>query len=306
MVDLGMKTNSDAAMALSMNDQASGLRAVARASSRRPVQVIAVSSGKGGVGKTNIVANLAVACARSGRRVMVMDADLALGNVDILLGLAPQYTIEDVLAGTKALEDIIVTGPAGIDILPAASGTHELTHLTHEQQLRLQAEFLNLRRIPDLLFIDCAAGVSSNVLYFSLVAHDILVVVSPDPASLTDAYALIKILSTRYHQHRFRFLVNMAESAKEGTAVFRKLSLVTDRFLNLSLDYVGCIPFDSAVPLAVSRQRAVVEAFPKAPSSRALCRLVDVIDRWRIDHPLRGGCHLFGPASLGMALEPTA
>ncbi|RMH36131.1 MAG: MinD/ParA family protein [Nitrospirae bacterium] len=291
-----------------ITDQASGLRATAGTHALRSprVQVIAVSSGKGGVGKTNIVANLAVACARAGRHVMVMDADLALGNVDILLGLAPTHTIEDVLARTKSLEDIIVPGPAGIDILPAASGAQELTHLTYEQQLHLQNEFLKLRRIPDLLFIDCAAGVSSNVLYFSLVAHDSVVVISPDPASLTDAYATVKILSTRYQQRRFRFLVNMARSAQEGSEVFRKFSMVTDRFLDLSLDYMGWIPLDPAVPLAVARQRAVVEAYPKAPSSRAFCRLVPHLDRWRSERPMYGGLHLFGPASWGAALEPIA
>lgn len=289
-------------------DQASGLRAVAQTHAPSPphVQVIAVSSGKGGVGKTNIVANLAVACARAGRRVMVLDADLALGNVDILLGLAPTYTIEDVLAKTKTLEDILISGPAGIHILPAASGAQELTQLTYEQQMHLQGEFLKLRQLPDLLFIDCAAGVSSNVVYFSLVAHDILVVMSPDPSSLTDAYAMVKILSTRYQQRRFRFLVNMARSAQEGDEVFRKFSLVTDRFLNLSLDYLGSIPLDPSVPLAVSRQRAVVEAYPKAPASRALCRIAPRLAQWRTERPLYGGLHLFGPASWGAALEPIA
>ncbi|MGV7227422.1 MAG: AAA family ATPase, partial [Nitrospirales bacterium] len=168
-------------------DQASGLRAAMNPtpSIRPQVQVIAVSSGKGGVGKTNVVANLAVVSARQGRKVMVMDADLALGNVDILLGLTPQYTIEDVLSGQRRLEEVLVTGPEGIQLLPATSGGQAFTQLTHEQQLLLQTAFLELPRIPDLLLIDCAAGISPNVLYFSLVAHETLVLVSPDPTSLT-------------------------------------------------------------------------------------------------------------------------
>ena len=266
-------------------------------------RIIVVTSGKGGVGKTNVVANLAVACAKQGRNVLVMDADLALGNVDILLGLAPLYTIEDVLLGTRTLEEVMIQGPAGIRILPAASGVHELSNLTYEQQLRLQTGFLQLQHPPDLLFVDCAAGLSPNVLYFNLVAHDILIVVSPDPGSLTDAYALVKVLSTQYRQQRFRFLVNMVRTPQEGKEVFRKLSVVTDRFLQISLDYVGAIPFDDSLPLAVRQQRLIMEAYPKAPASRALASLVKPINQWRHASPLKGGYQLFGPAGLGHVVE---
>ncbi len=286
-------------------DQASGLRAVLQSdvSHHRPVQVVAVSSGKGGVGKTNVVTNLAVACARQGREVLVMDADLALGNVDILLGLAPTHTIEDVFSGDRTLDEVIVKGPEGIGILPAASGIQELSNLTYEQQLRLQTGFLQLDHAPDLLIIDCAAGISSNVLYFSIVAHDTMIVVSPEPGSLTDAYALIKILSTRHQQRQFRLLVNMARKPQEGTEVFRKLSLVTDRFLNVSLDYVGSIPFDDCVPLAVSQQRPVLIAFPRATASRALTRVGAKLGQWKSEHPLKGGYQLFGAAGLGSIHE---
>ena len=286
-------------------DQASGLRQAVEHEipNRSGIQVVAVSSGKGGVGKTNVVANLAVACAKHGRNVLVMDADLALGNVDILLGLAPPYTLEDVLLGTRTLEEVMVKGPAGIRILPAASGVQELSTLTYEQQLRLQTGFLQLQEPPDLLFIDCAAGLSSNVVYFSLVAHDMVIVVSPDPSSLTDAYALVKVLSTQYRQQRFRFLVNMVRTHEEGKEIFRRLSLVTDRFLQISLDYVGSIPFDDNVPMAVSQQRPVIEAYPKAPSSRALASLVKPVNQWKNDPPLKGGYQLFGPAGLGHVME---
>jgi len=281
-------------------DQASGLRAAMDPipSVRRQVQVIAVSSGKGGVGKTNVVANLAVAAARQGRNVMVMDADLALGNVDILLGLTPQYTIEDVLSGQRRLEEVLVTGPEGIQLLPATSGGQAFTQLTHEQQLRLQTAFLELPSPPDLLLIDCAAGISANVLYFSLVAHETVVLVSPDPTSLTDAYALIKILSTRYHLRTFRLLVNKVKHTKEGKEVFRKLSLVTDRFLSVSLDYMGCIPSDDYVTMAVVQQRAVCELYPRAPASRAFTSLVSMLHDWRETHSWQGGFQLFGPSAL--------
>ena len=280
-------------------DQASGLRA--RADDQHPlpqVHVIAVSSGKGGVGKTNIVANLAVAGAKQGLRVMIMDADLALGNLDVLLGLTPVYSLEDVIAGRQTLENIVVEGPAGVRILPATSGVEDLTSLSQDQQLHLQTQFLNLANPPELLLIDCAAGISANVLYFSLVAHEVIVVVTPEPTSLTDAYALIKVLSTRYRQKRFRILINMAKNVREAKDVFRKLSKVADRFLSVSLDFAGWVPLDEHLPMAVCQQQAVVEAFPKASSSRALSDLVATVHGWRSEHSMDGGLQLFGPSVL--------
>ena len=157
---------------------------------------------------------------------------------------------------------------------------------------------LNLQTLPHLLLIDCAAGISANVLYFSLVAHDVMVVVSPEPTSLTDAYALIKVLSTRYRQKRFRILANMAKNVREAKDVFRKLSRVTDRFLTVSLDFAGWVPLDENLPMAVCQQKAVVEAYPKAPSSRAIVGLVDKLSQWRAEHRLDGGLQLFGPSVL--------
>lgn len=281
-------------------DQASGLRAAMAPPPPMPapVQVIAVSSGKGGVGKSNVVANLAVASARQRRKVLVMDADLALGNMDILLGLTPQYTIEDVLSGQRRLDEVLTTGPEGIHLLPATSGGQAFTQLTYEQQLLLQTAFLELAPAPDLLLIDCAAGISANVLYFSLVAHETIVLVSPDPTSLTDAYALIKILSSRYHLRTFRFLVNKVKNVQEGKEVFRKFGLVTDRFLSVSLDYMGCIPTDDYVTMAVAQQRAVCDLYPRAPASRAFTSLVSTIHDWRGEQSWHGGFQLFGPSAL--------
>lgn len=277
-------------------DQATTLRELAgghipRASHR--LQVIAVSSGKGGVGKTNVVANLALALAQIGKRVLVLDADLGLGNLDVLLGLVPRYTLEHVLTGERHLEDIIVTGPCGIGILPASCGVQQLTALTGEQQILLQDHLDRLAHSLDVLLIDTGAGISANVLFFAAAAQEILVVVSPEPTSIADAYALMKVLSTRHGETRFRLLVNMAKTARDGMTVFRKIGLVADRFLNISIDHVGSIPMDDYVSMAVCQQRAVVDLFPQAPSSQEFHRLAGTVCRWETPQLPKGTVQFF-------------
>ncbi|HXF92866.1 MAG TPA: MinD/ParA family protein [Nitrospiraceae bacterium] len=253
------------------------------------VQVIAVTSGKGGVGKTNVVANLALALAQVGKKVLVMDADLGLGNIDVLLGLVPQFTLEHVLRGEKSLSDIVLVGPGGIGILPASSGIPQLTALTREQQVILQDELDRLAQSLDVLLIDTGAGISPTVTFFAAAAQEIIVVLSPEPTSLTDAYALIKVLSIQYRERRFRVLVNMAKSARDATEVFLKLQAATDRFLNSSVDYLGFIPADEYVPMAVTRQRAVVNLYPHAPASHAFRRLGNLVAQWKPSPVPKGG-----------------
>jgi flagellar biosynthesis protein FlhG len=257
------------------------------------VQVIAVTSGKGGVGKTNVVANLAVTLAQGGKRVLVLDADLGLGNLDVLLGLAPRYTLEHVLRGEKRLSQILLRGPAGIMVLPASSGVQELTALTRDQQRTLSDEIDGLSADVDVMLIDTGAGISSNVLYFAVAAQTILVVVSPEPTALTDAYALMKVLSGRHSETHFRLLVNMAENLREGREVYRRLCLVADRFLNISIDYVGAIPDDDHVSMAVCRQRAIVELHPQAPASQEFRRLADTVNRWSVPDGPKGTLQFF-------------
>jgi flagellar biosynthesis protein FlhG len=239
-----------------------------------PPRVISVTSGKGGVGKTNIVTNLAYALAKEGKRTLVLDADLNLANVDILLGLTPKFNLHHVFTGEKTLAEILVEGPGGLKLLPASSGILELADLTENQRLYFLAEMEALAGTIDILLVDTAAGINNNVIYFNLAAQERIIILTPEPTSLTDAYALIKVLSSKHDVKRFRILVNQARSEKEAMAVFRKLSVVADRFLDtLSLDFMGHIPYDAKLPQAVRAQKLVSELYPDAAVSRMLAKV---------------------------------
>jgi flagellar biosynthesis protein FlhG len=258
-----------------------------------PLQVMAVTSGKGGVGKTNVVANLALALAQAGKRVLVLDADLGLGNLDVLLGLTPRYTLKHVLRGERGLADIVLRGPGGIEILPASSGVHDLTALTVEQQILLQDQLEHIARAIDMLLIDTGAGISSNVLFFAAAAKEILVLASPEPTSITGVYALMKVLSTRYGETRFRLIANMVRNPREGAEVFRKIAAIADRFLNISIDHIASIPIDDYIPLSVCRQRAVVELFPHALASQEFYRLANIVCGWEVSPIPKGTIQFF-------------
>lgn len=236
-------------------------------------RVIAITSGKGGVGKTNIVANLGFALSNLGKRVLILDADLGLGNLDVLLGIAPKYNISHVIRGERGLGEILEEGPGKMKILPASSGIQELTQLTNEQKVNFLTELDRLLDDMDILLIDTAAGISPNVMDFNVTAHEIIVVVSPEPTSITDAYALMKVLSLKYAEKSCKLLVNMVSSLKEGQDVFRQLDLVTDRFLDIHIDYLGCVLYDDKVTKGVKHQRLVSELFPDAKVSRCFSDL---------------------------------
>lgn len=282
-------------------DQAVGLRSRLKASSYIPSdigkssscaeahipRVISFTSGKGGVGKTNVVANLAFALSRQGKRVLVLDADLGLANIDILLGLAPKYTMRHVFSGEKTLNEILVEGPGGMRIMPASSGVQELADLSESQKLYLLNELEGLRNFIDILIIDTAAGISSNVVYFNLASHERVVIVTPEPTSIADAYALIKILSTKHDIKQFSILVNLVTTEAEADSVFKRLSMVTDRFLgSMSLDYWGLIPNDAYIPRSVKKQRVVVDLYPGASSSKRFVELAKrICNRTYEDRP---------------------
>jgi flagellar biosynthesis protein FlhG len=268
-------------------DQASGLRQM---SNNKKVKVIAVSGGKGGVGKTNVTLNMAVALAAQGKRVMVLDADLGLANVDVLLGLRVHKNISHVISGECTLDDILIEGPNGILIAPATSGTRSMVELSVQEHAGLIRAFGELKTPIDVLLVDTAAGISDMVLSFCRASQDILMVVCDEPTSITDAYALIKLLSKEHGVHRFKIVANMVRSLREGQELFTKLTRVTDRFLDATLELVACIPFDNSVRQAVRKQKVVVEAFPKAPASLAFRALASKAATWPV--PNRAGGHL--------------
>ncbi len=251
-------------------------------------KVIAVTSGKGGVGKTNIVANLAVSLAGRGKKVVILDADLGLGNLDVLFGVIPKYTLEHVFLGEKKLTEIMVQGPRGIQILPTSSGSEDMAQLSAEHKLILLTELDHLEKEVDVFLIDTAAGISSNVLYFNTVAQEIVVIVTPEPTSVSDAYAIMKVLSQRHGEKRFKLLVNMARSTREAMNVYRKLSLVSDQFLDIAIDYIGFVPQDDYLRMAVFEQRAVVELYPMAKSTQVFGELAEKVMAWPIDPVPKG------------------
>ncbi len=231
-------------------------------------KVLAVSSGKGGVGKTNLVANLACSLAKKGKRVLVFDADVGLNNIDILLGLAPKNHIGHVLSGERDLSEVVVDGPDGVKVLPASNGWQELTTLNNEQKMVLMEEMDRLSADYDFLIFDTGAGISSNVTYFCSAAHETLLVATTEPTSHTDVYALMKVLYQKHQQKHFRLVVNSVKSEKEALEVYRTLSSVADRFLpHVMLEYFGYVVLDPNVPKAVRRQKAFIELYPYSKAS---------------------------------------
>ncbi|MCP4754232.1 MAG: MinD/ParA family protein [Proteobacteria bacterium] len=251
-----------------MNDQATILRRKFSRNSRS----LSFTSGKGGVGKTNIVVNLSMHLAKMGKKVFVIDADLGLANIDILLNLAPEYTIEDVLTGNKHINDIIIEGPLGIHVLPASSGISEMQSLSGRQQMSMLSELSNLKTKYDYILIDTGAGIASNVLRFNAAADEICVVTNPEPTAITDAYALMKIMSSKYQVHRFSLIVNQSE-VHEARDVYDRLVRVLNEFLTVKLELLGNIPRDPNFVKAVKRQKPLSLLLPNSPPSKAFSKM---------------------------------
>lgn len=262
-----------------------------------PLRSLAVTSGKGGVGKTSLAANLACILSDMGNRVLLLDGDMGLANVDVLFGLSPERTIRDFLAGRCSLEEVLLRGPSGIGILPGGSGQLDLTHLSREQRLSLYSGINDFRYEHDLVLIDTAAGVSPNVLHFNAMAERLMVVVTPEPTSITDAYAMIKLMFMHYRRRDFWILVNAARSQAEAEETFCGLNRVVERFLRFSLTDLGWIPWDLAVANSVRSQKPFVHLYPEA---RATVSLLQVGTRLKEIAGRESSCSemvLFGPYS---------
>ena len=273
-------------------DQAQALREFSARFDAKRVQhpdssprVISVTSGKGGVGKTSVVSNLAVSWAKRGARVLIIDADLGLANIDVVFGLAPRYTLNHFFAQKRTLQEIMITGPHGISILPAGSGVQRYTTLVPADHLRLIEELDDLNNDFDLVLVDTGAGISENVTYFSTAAQTILVVTTPQITAITDAYALMKLLALRYHEKRFHLLVNTAKNEREALQVYEKLTTVANRFLGASVDFVGWLPSEKRLNDALSKQKAFVDLYPK---SKIGDRCQKIIDKLQTDSELEG------------------
>jgi len=253
-------------------DQASSLRQLAAAGriARTPLKVYAVTSGKGGVGKTNITANLATVMARAGKRVLVIDADLGLANTEIIMGVKPRHHFGDLITRGLHIDEVIVECPGGAMLLPAGSGVSALTHLTDEQKMRFIESVEPLENMFDIVLIDSGAGIGENVLFFVGAAQEAILVVSPEPTSLVDAYAAVKVLSQQAGVRTFNVIINPIVDEMAARGIFQKLTAVTGKFLEAKVRHMGYVPRDENLHRAIMAQRPVCEMFPSSPSARAI------------------------------------
>lgn len=258
-----------------MPDQAARLRELQQEQNwkiqkQTGLRTIAVASGKGGVGKSNLVLNLALAMAQQGQRVVILDADLGLANIDVLMGVAPKYTLVDVLRGEKSLQDIIVTGPYNLKLLPGGSGIEELANLDYYQREKLIHSLHQLEEVADILLVDCSAGINKNVLGFISAADDVIVVLTPEPTAVTDAYSVIKLIDNFHLHSEVYIVINRAKNMAEARWTVRKMETVVQRFLQINIKRLGYVVDDQLVGKAVMQQQPLLVLYPQSPAARNL------------------------------------
>jgi len=271
-----------------MGNEAFHLRQITQ-TCRSQAKVLAITSGKGGVGKTSIAANLAVCLAASRKKTMLFDADLALGNLDVIMGLSSKYNISHVISGRKSIEEIIHIGPEGLEIICGTSGLEELANINEFQRQRLLRELSKLQENGDVIVIDTAAGISRSVVGFCLAADHVLVVTTPEATAMTDAYAMIKVLIGNRFGGRISLIVNLAETITEGKKTYHQITNVVKRFLNAHVYDAGVILRDERLSSAVRLRKPVVLAYPKAQISSSLAALAAKLSNYSAAKPDKEG-----------------
>lgn len=261
-------------------------------------RIITVTGGKGGTGKTNIATNLAIALAKRHLNVMLLDADFGLANVDVLLGLKPKYVLEDVLQGTIGLQEALIEGPEGIQVIPGSSGIKTDYPMNYKDARNVIDIFSSLQNPPHVLIVDTSAGLQPGVMSLAMAADEILVVVCNEPTSIADAYALIKMLNQQHQVKNFRIVASQVKDSKESLELFAKLTKVTDKFLNVSLDLVTSIPADPMLVRAVKKQKPVVVAYPNSSSATAFNYLAKKTLEWPIRKYRHGQLEFFAAERL--------
>ncbi len=267
-----------------MFDQASSLREIMRdVSLHQMVQqnintnvsqkipsVIAISGGKGGIGKTLTTANLGLCMARMGMRTLLIDGDFGLANLDVVLNMRPDFTLDDVLSGERHIKQIIMDGPEGLRVIPSSSGVMKVPELDHIQKLALLDQIDELDEEFDLIIIDTPAGVSKNVQYWTTSSTEIIMIVTPEPTSLADCYASIKILAQTTNETNFKLIINMAQNEIEAKRIYEKISLLSDEYIGARIEYLGFIPFDDSVKKSVRERSSYVQKYPFSPASQGM------------------------------------
>ncbi len=260
---------------------------------KRPV-VFSVTSGKGGVGKTNISVNLAYCLQKQGYKTLLLDADLGLGNVDVLLGIAPKFNLSHLFLEGVGIEKIIYPTEYGFKILPSASGVTDLLNLTPGQKLELIEAMDVLEEEVDFLLVDTSAGINDNVIYFNLAVQHRIVIITPDLTSLTDSYALIRVLYMNHGVKRFHLIINMVEKPSEAKAIFKRICSVCDKFLpEISLNWLGAIPKDDVVPKAVINQKPFCYTDPKSLPCKSILSITNKILSWEGEKSIDGNIKFF-------------
>lgn len=259
----------------------------------KPIRIISITGGKGGIGKTTISINLAIAFAKARQKVLLFDADLGLANVDVLLGLHPEKNISDFLAGNCELKDVCVKGPHGIQIIPSCSGVEGSADLTPGESTELIRSFSSLEDEFDVMIVDMASGISKQVINFTQASQDVIVVICNDPSSLTDSYAVIKILHQTYGRHRFGVIVNKTKNKVEGFEVFSRFQDTVAKFIGVSLHYLGTVPNDDFISLSAKERVSVVDKFPNAEVTSAFKNICHSIEHWHDNDRMTGGIQFF-------------